>query len=79
MAAVLKNVQTPKAERHQRKPGVEDVDGTVEVELPLEVFKWVMTAAKASGQTMSDWICGAIAEDIERRSKRRRNPVVTKQ
>lgn len=79
MAAVSKNVQTPKAERHREKPRVEAVDGIVEVEFPSEVLRKAMAEAKASGQTTSEWICGAVAEAIERRSKGRRNQIDTKQ
>lgn len=79
MAAATKNVQTPKAEKHREKPSVEAVDGIVEVELQPEVLRRAMAEAKASGQTTSEWICGAVAEAIERRSKGRRSQVVTKQ
>jgi hypothetical protein len=79
MAAVSKNVQTPRAERHREKPRVEAVDGIVEVEFPPEVLRKAMAEAKATGQTTSEWICGAVAEAIERRSKGRRNQVDTKQ
>jgi|HubBroStandDraft_4_1064222.scaffolds.fasta_scaffold527094_1 hypothetical protein len=82
MAAVSKNVQTPKAERPREKPRVEavdEIDGMVEVEFPSEVLRKAMAEAKASGQTTSEWICGAVAEAIERRSKGKRNQVNTKQ
>ena len=78
MAAATKNVRTPKAERHQGKPGVGAVDGIVEVELQPEVLRRAMAEAKASGQTTSEWICGAVAEAIERRSKGQRDHAVTK-
>jgi predicted HicB family RNase H-like nuclease len=79
MAAVLKDVQTPKAERKRGKARVEAMDGTVEVQLQPEVLRRAMAAAKASGQTTTEWICGAVVEAVERRSKGLRNRVVTKQ
>jgi hypothetical protein len=75
MAAVTKNERTPKKYARQG-PRVEVKDEIVEVELRPEVLRQAMAAAQASGQTTNEWICAAVTEAIERRSKGKRNQAV---
>jgi hypothetical protein len=65
--------------RPQRRPRVEAMDGILEVELRPELLKRAMAAAKACGQTPSEWICEAVTEAIERKSKVGKSKVVRKQ
>jgi hypothetical protein len=78
MAAVSKNKRTSWMKSQQDKPRTEAKDGILEVELRPELMKRAMAAAKASGQTTSEWIYEAVTEAFERKSKRGKNKV-TKQ
>jgi hypothetical protein len=69
MAAVTKNERKPKVDARPGQPSVEVMDEIVEVELRPEVLRRAIAAAQASGQTTNEWICAAVAEAIERRSK----------
>ena len=56
----------------QKKPKTEDIDGILDVELPPGLLRKAIAAAKASGQTPSEWIREALAEAIERKADRRK-------
>jgi hypothetical protein len=73
MAAVSNNVRNPKPDRHLTKPRIEAVDETVEITLQPEVLKRVTAAAKASGQSTSEWIHEAVVEAVKRRTPERRD------
>ena len=65
-------------EPHKRAR-VEAVDGIMEVELPPELLKGAMAAANACGQTVNEWICEALTEAVERKSRREKSKEAYKQ
>jgi hypothetical protein len=73
MAAATKNERNPNVDVRQEGPRVETRDEIVEVSLGAEVLERAEAAAKASGQTTNEWICAAVAEAIERKSKEKPN------
>lgn len=74
MAAVSNNVRSPKPDRHIPKPIMEAADETMEISLQAQTLKKVMAAAKATGQTPSEWIHEAVVEAVERRTREKRDP-----
>jgi predicted HicB family RNase H-like nuclease len=62
--------EPPKASLTAKRTDVEVASSTVNVELSPELIKKLTAAAKASGESETDWIHDAIAEAISRRSKR---------
>jgi hypothetical protein len=63
-----------------KKTKTEAMDRILEVELRPGLLKKAIAAAKASGQTPSEWICEAVAEAIARKSSSRgKNRIITKQ
>jgi len=69
MAAATKNERNHNMDARQEGPRVEANDEIVELSLRAEVLERAEAAAKASGQTTNEWICAAVAEAIERKSK----------
>ena len=54
-----------------RRSDVEDGSSLVNVDLGPQLIKKLTAAAKASGQSTTDWIYDAIAEAISRRGERK--------
>jgi hypothetical protein len=79
MAAVSNNVRSSKVGSRRTMLSVEALDETVEITLPPEVLKKVANAAKACGQTPSEWIHEALVEAVELRTGKRHNPARPKQ
>lgn len=63
--------ESPKTSPPGNRTGVEVGCSTVNVELGPELIEKLTAAAKASGQSKSDWIREAIADAISRRSERK--------
>ena len=63
--------ESPKPSLTGVRPDVEVGICTVNVDLSPELIEKLTAAAKASGQSQTDWIHDAIAEAISRRIKRK--------
>jgi hypothetical protein len=61
--------ELPKTSLTGKRTNIEVGSSTVNVELTPKLIKKLTAAAKASGQSKSDWIREAIAEAISRRTK----------
>ena len=79
MGAGSNNVQNSKVDRQRTMLSVEALDETVEITLPPEVLKRVANAAKACGQTPSEWIHEALEEAVEQRTGKRHDSARQKQ
>lgn len=79
MAAVSNNVRSSKVASRRNMPSVEALDETVEITLSQEVLKRVANAAKACGQTPSEWIHEALVEAVEQRRGKRHDSAGPKQ
>jgi hypothetical protein len=68
----LKHDEEPsKTSLTEKRTDVEVASSTVNVELGAELIKKLTAAAKASGQSETDWIHDAIVDAISRRSERK--------
>ena len=71
MQNLKRDEEPPKTSLTEKRTNVEVASSTVNVELGPELIEKLTAAAKASGQSETDWIHDAIADAISRRSERK--------
>ena len=71
MQDLERDEESPKTSPTEKRTDVEVASSIVNLELGPELIKKLTAAAKASGQSETDWIHDAIAEAISRRSNRK--------